>query len=103
MTSGTLRGMKDLSQNCTTRFVTDSGAGSGVEDGAGAWETQHCTSDGPGQRFLTKLPLQVLPGLFLQSPDCPLVPVQDLDRQHFTLVGSLGQAPVTVKPMWRGS
>ena len=59
--------------------------------------TQHWTSLGPGQRFLTKEPLQPVPAL-RQMPLWPEVSVHDLLRQYLTLAGSLGQYPATVKP-----
>lgn len=112
MIPGTVRGMKALIQkSITTSWSSAAGAGGGVGSrtagpgmGTGmGTPIQHCTSFGPGQRPVMKVPpppeqVDPEPGLLRQVPACPVVLVHDFVMQHFIPTGSLGQAFVIVKP-----
>ena len=102
MIPATLSGMKALIQKLTrtsSSLSCSAGTGSGAGAGPPLAPTQHCTSFGPGQRPLTKVPPeQADPGLLRHVPACPLSLVHDFLMQHLTPTGSSGQAFVTVNP-----
>lgn len=78
-------GMKELIQKTT------SSSSPSLSSEEGEPPTQHCTSLGPGQRFVTKVPLLQPVLVSRQVPLEPAVSVQGLPRQHLTSAGSLGQ------------
>ena len=88
MTPSTFNGMKALIQKSTTTSLL----------GGALLATQHCTSVGPGQRPVTKVPEHFDGTLFRHVPAAPLVFVQDLLMQHLIYAGSFGQALLTVYP-----
>lgn len=88
MTPSTFNGMKALIQMSITTSLM----------GGALLATQHCTSVGPGQRPVTKVPEYFDGKLFRHVPAAPFVFVQDLLMQDLIFAGSFRQASLTVYP-----